>query len=564
MRIATATALTLIAALAYAETRTTLTSRRQQPPNSGITLHVTTREAVVDVIVTDSDGKPVSGLKQSDFTVKEDGKPESIRSFKETGAASPAPGPEAVTLTPRKLPPNVYTNLHATPDSGPVNIILLDVLHSTPKDMVYGKTATIDYLKSMPQGTQVAIFAWSDNKGFRLLQGLTTNGAAAAAAVTALDVEWVAYHATDRYCGLADCKAVPHSHYGITDVIDRIAAYVSGIKGRKSLMWLAGPVPIKCNETDQSVAVLFDSLMAAQVAVYPVDPGGLFNDPAVSVLNHVSNITVNTGAQVAAAGMQFLKQTGCDELGMEAVAQATGGAAYYNNNDLKSEIAKVVDQGNHYYTLTYVPPPFANDARYHSIDIKVDRPGLHLTYRKGFAAEDPAKPPPNSGPQLMQASMGSGAPPATQLLFDVRVQPSTEPAHPTDPPVMGTLDPKLKKSPLTRYSFLYLVPVSQIAFSDASDQVHSGSIEFDIAAYDSDGKLVTLRSQTMKLPLTPEEYASFLKQPFQFFQQIDLPPGPITLRVGVLDGVSQRVGTLEIPLTASQNPPDRAAATPTN
>jgi hypothetical protein len=31
-------------------------------------------------------------------------------------------------------------------------------------------------------------------------------------------------------------------------------------------------------------------------------------------------------------------------------------------------------------------------------------------------------------------------------------------------------------------------------------------------------------------------------------QQIDLPPGEIFLRVGVLDGVSDKVGTLEIPL----------------
>ena len=250
-------------------------------------------------------------------------------------------------------------------------------------------------------------------------------------------------------------------------------------------------------------------------------------------------------------------------LGMEAVAEVTGGVAYYNNNDLRSQIAKVVDQGNHYYTLTYAPPPFANDARYHSIHIEVDRPGLHLTYRKGFAAEDPTKPPPSSGPQLMKAAMGPGVPPSTQLLFDVKVEPSNEPENPFDPPVLGLLDARFKKAPLARYRFLFAIPVSQIAFADAPGGNHSGSLEFDVAAYDPGGKLATLRSQTMKLPLTKEEYEQFVKTPFQFFQQLDLPPGPMTLRIGILDGVSNKVGTLEVPLTVPKNPAQRAAAQPT-
>ena len=72
MRIAAvATALSLVAVFAYAETRTTLTSPRQTPPDSGLTLHITTREIVLDVSVTDAHGKPVHGLKREDFALKE-------------------------------------------------------------------------------------------------------------------------------------------------------------------------------------------------------------------------------------------------------------------------------------------------------------------------------------------------------------------------------------------------------------------------------------------------------------------------------------------------------------
>jgi len=68
----------------------------------------------------------------------------------------------------------------------------------------------------------------------------------------------------------------------------------------------------------------------------------------------------------------------------------------------------------------------------------------------------------------------------------------------------------------------------------------------------------------MRLPLTPEEYQGFLQTPFQFFQAIDLPPGSLTLRMGVFDTISNRAGTLEIPLVVGKDSarPDSAATTP--
>ncbi len=61
----------------------------------------------------------------------------------------------------------------------------------------------------------------------------------------------------------------------------------------------------------------------------------------------------------------------------------------------------------------------------------------------------------------------------------------------------------------------------------------------------------------MQLPLTADEYKKFIATPFQFLEQIDLPPGQMTLRVGVLDRVSQKIGTLDIPLTIAKNPNSR-------
>ena len=275
--------------------------------------------------------------------------------------------------------------------------------------------------------------------------------------------------------------------------------------------------------------------MSSQVSVYPIDGRGL------------------TGAGGGVKGAQ-------DLLSMESIAEATSGIAYYNTNDLASAIGNAVYSGSNYYTLSYVPPSTAYDGRHHTINIKVAQPGLKLVYRQGYYAEDPtaiavnrtltlATTPPEPQAGNMNGAMARGAPTSAQLLFDVKVEPSTELPQPSDPPIMGSLDPKLKDKPLTRYGFLFLGPSRQVAFTPGPDDTHSGALDFDIAAYDAQGKLLTSLSQTMKFPHTNAEYQQFLTTPFQFYQQLDLPSAPLFLRIGILDATANKTGTLEIPLT---------------
>lgn len=63
-----------------------------------------TRLVVVDVVVTDSKGQAVKGLKVEDFTVLENGIPQKISnfSFQESGQPRPAAAPQ--------LAPNVISN----------------------------------------------------------------------------------------------------------------------------------------------------------------------------------------------------------------------------------------------------------------------------------------------------------------------------------------------------------------------------------------------------------------------------------------------------------------------
>jgi VWFA-related protein len=568
-----------------------------QAATSAPTLRVTSRETIVDVTVTDMKGQPVHGLKQSDFTVKEDGQPQPVRSFLEVREDAP-PTP---AHPPVQLPPNVYTNLQAPPTTSAVNILLLDGLNTAAADQVNMRQESLKYLKSMPRGTRIAVLGL--NSSLRILQGFTSDPAVLIAVVDSkknralpspfidndsaaiLDDQADAQTELGNDDTAAAIQEFSNEQVGVqTDIrnrmtleaLNQIAAYVTGIKGRKNLIWFTDGMPLNLFPTDgvadlqgmtdyaKDVRKTTDLLTAAEVAVYPVDARKLFNPAANEADQHLDRITNRTAGVVATNQMKALNKKGSELLGMEAVAEATGGAAYYNTNDLKTAVAKAISNGANYYTVSYVPPDLRFDGRYHSIDVEVARPGLHVAYRKGYNADDVAQA--ESSPALatstpepygnnMVASMGRGVPTSSQLLFSVGVAPSTQPVKPEDAGIAGTLDEKLKEKPLVRYEIQYSLPSRQIAFADNPDGTRRCSLEFDLAAYDVFGKRISGLSQTVSpRPITAEKYQQTIRTPLRFIQELDLPVGEVFLRIGILDGVSSKVGTLEIPLVVPRKP----------
>jgi hypothetical protein len=103
-----------------------------------------------------------------------------------------------------------------------------------------------------------------------------------------------------------------------------------------------------------------------------------------------------------------------------------------------------------------------------------------------------------------------------------------------------------------KYGFLFTVPASQIAFTQRADGMRMGSLNFDVAAYSANGVLADAISEEVRLPLSAEEYAEFVRTPFHFYQQLDLPLGQTMVRVGILDDASKKHGTMDIPLTVAK------------
>ena len=113
-------------------------------------LHSTTNLVLVDVVATDH-GKPVLDIAQSRFHVFEDGKERPIASF-DQHRPSPAPASAAsIEAQIASFPAHTYTNLPIYPDTGVLNVLLLDALNTPVKDQAEARREMIEYMGNIPR-----------------------------------------------------------------------------------------------------------------------------------------------------------------------------------------------------------------------------------------------------------------------------------------------------------------------------------------------------------------------------------------------------------------------------
>jgi VWFA-related protein len=524
----------------------------QTQQNSGqpqYTIQTRVPITIVDVTVTDAKGKPVHGLKQTDFTVLEDGKEMQPNSFEEqrTDEAAPtAPAP-----VKQELPPNTFTNTTPTPPKArPLNILLLDSLNTPLQAQQQITQLMLNFVNKMPPGTQMAVFGLSTH--LYILQGFTSDRELLKAALTskkniaqkspiedngqeppALEVPTTAEIECDHMASRAQ--------YTLS-AMRQIARYLSGMPGRKNLIWFSGSFPPKWPPVggDRTPGSCYDFTEELTAAT------GQLADAHI-----VINLVESRGLEIVST-----KRRLDEHYNMDLRADQTGGKAFYNTNGFTEAAQQAIENGSNFYTITYTPTNQALDTRFRTITVKVDQPGLNLTYRNGYYAVEPDTD--SRGKKIvkvnaMQAALMRGGLDATQVLFKVKVlqAPGTEAKLPAD----NQPDAKQMKPPYRRYTISYSIDVHGIDFATSPDGNYRGNFEYGVRVYNADGdEIVNSVSTTISPILPPTVYRSMLRGGANASQQIDVPAtGDYFLRIAVHDLASDRVGAIEVP-TASIAP----------
>jgi VWFA-related protein len=135
------TTISALLSLNLAAFPTFLNAQQASGSEPTITIRTNTRLVVVDVVVTDKKGQPVTGLKAEDFTVEENGKKQKVSLFlapgsKDTAKLKQTPTPEGVLSN---HPENVGP-------AGIPTVLLLDAANSQFRDQAYARSQMLKYV----------------------------------------------------------------------------------------------------------------------------------------------------------------------------------------------------------------------------------------------------------------------------------------------------------------------------------------------------------------------------------------------------------------------------------
>ena len=86
-------------------------------------------------------------------------------------------------------------------------------------------------------------------------------------------------------------------------------------------------------------------------------------------------------------GVKKARQVQLGDLALQVIATQTGGRVLNSNNDVTSEIATCIADANAFYVLTFEALAGDGPNEYHSLEIKLDKPGLKALTRTGYYAQ---------------------------------------------------------------------------------------------------------------------------------------------------------------------------------
>ena len=354
----------------------------QSPETQTPTFRAETRAIEVDAYVMDPSGAFVRGLTRDDFEILEDGQPQEISAFTlvDVPIDAPLPAGEKPARDKRPAPavdPDVTTNV----TEGRVYVMLLDspglqvdeFRYVTLESMfVYSRRVASQFVdEALGPHDLMAVIHVQDSRSDA--QSFTSNKRLLRESIDRLKPDM---NNPSSYC---DFTKIRNSYEMIEMVSERLGALTGR---RKAILWVNGRVPFdhsdECGEAGASLAFMHrDAIRAAtrnNVAIYPIDSVGLTADPT------------DSRRQMS---LRRLQAQGA----LRAIAEDTGGDAILNTNNFSGGFERIVRQHSTYYLLGYRPTQEHRDGKFHSITVRVRRPGLSVRARTGYRAPEPGEPP---------------------------------------------------------------------------------------------------------------------------------------------------------------------------
>ena len=403
------------------------------PPAGEATIQVNVRQVLVPVVVTDRDGRHVTGLTRTDFKVFEDGVEQKITAFASERADGEAPADPGAAARRSDAVAAAAPN---PPVKGHADVICLDMTHASFANFVYVRNALRQLFEGERAGdSQYAVIALG--RTMEIVQNTTSDPAKVLETLGGADFRKIfqqsqkgsseadisryesALRETRAACDSGDpsCesrkRALPSDANNLAesernDMTRFLAQFRSVVEqlargdARHTLILISdgfllapGEIPFTLLETyfpefrstrglenmHDSMEPIFRLAEKGNVPIYTIDSRGLYTSRGFDASRGGASPSV--GPQVDRAWDGIATDEG---LTLSEIAAATGGAAYRNSNDLLAGMKRAFADGREYYLLSYVPANAAQDGKFRKIEVRVRDSKAGVSAKRGYWA----------------------------------------------------------------------------------------------------------------------------------------------------------------------------------
>ncbi|MDW8238895.1 MAG: VWA domain-containing protein [Acidobacteriota bacterium] len=558
-------------------------------------IKLTATEVVVDVIVTDKKNKTIVDLTPADFEVYEDGIKQTITSVRLERRGRDA----SVRMTGEKP----STANPVAPATGSVarqpNLVILvfDNLSLARGSQIHAARAAREYLEKIGPDDWIAVFgidlrlfmiqqftrdrealkkaveiaASSTSRQFtssaealeRLLQtrgeGQPVSQQLAEAAATRLSPTGDVSRQLDsvlintfRSFELFEREA--QARASVLALLALIRGQQS-LPGRKTVILFSEGFSIPSSVAGQFRSVIGNA-NRYNVAFYTVDAGGLrVESEGGRVSDQVSALataraagadpTIVEGGESMLGRVETIGRLNTQSVLVE-LAEATGGLAIRNTNDLRAGLARIDEDTHTYYVLTYAPSNQDFDGRFRKISLKVNRDDVRVRARSGYFA----LPSSDAMPVL----------PHEEPLFEalrVTPRPADFPLKvaslqfPLPPPRMTNSVQVVAEIPADRIVLTEDKPASKEKKKDGGkDEPKNYVGQLAVMALVKDARRAVVRklSQNYAVSVRADRLDAFKSNKILFYRNTDLEPGQYQIELIARDAGSGKASVQQVSL----------------
>jgi VWFA-related protein len=358
---------------------------------------------IEDVTVKDKDGKVIEGLKAEDFTVTEDGKPQTISfcTFQNL-PATPADAP-ATQLLRRDTEVAAVTSTQISPEApGDLRYkdrrlltIYFDMSAMQQADQLRALDAAQKFVKTQMAAPDLMAIMEYTGGAVKVLTDFTDDREKLLTVIgTLIAGEGQGFDEDPADASAADTGAAfgqDDAEFNIFNTDRQLAAiqtaigYLRPLNEKKALIYFASGLRLNGIDNQAQLRAMTNAAIRANVSIWSIDARGLVAQPPMGDATRGSpgGMAMYSGAAALAGASNFQKSQDT----LYAIAADTGGKALLDFNDLGKGIVEAQKGLGSYYVIGYYTTNTNPDGKFRKVEVALKEIQGKLDYRHGYYAD---------------------------------------------------------------------------------------------------------------------------------------------------------------------------------